>query len=81
MPSDRTANATGSVNQKTKQIYLYNEAEVQYQDMDIKSGVIIIDYGKDLKRLPKLSTLRVWPCSLNGLVGVDIGLTLVLLGS
>ena len=37
-----------SVNQKTKQIYLYNEAEVQYQDMDIKSGVIIIDYGKDL---------------------------------
>mgnify|MGYP001082315465 FL=1 len=37
-----------SVNQKTKQIYLYNESEVQYQDMDIKSGVIIIDYGKDL---------------------------------
>jgi len=37
-----------SVNQKTKQIYLYNEAEVQYQDMDIKSGVIIIDYAKDL---------------------------------
>lgn len=37
-----------SVNQKTKQIFLYNEAEVQYQDMDIKSGVIIIDYGKDL---------------------------------
>ncbi|MGB2197072.1 MAG: putative LPS assembly protein LptD [Flavobacteriaceae bacterium] len=37
-----------SVNQKTRQIYLYNEAEVQYQDMDIKSGVIIIDYGKDL---------------------------------
>ena len=37
-----------SVNQKTKQIFLYNEAEVQYQDMEIKSGVIIIDYGKDL---------------------------------
>ncbi len=37
-----------SVNQKTKQIFLNNEAEVQYQDMDIKSGVIIIDYGKDL---------------------------------
>ena len=37
-----------SVNQKTKQIFLYNEAEVQYQDMDIKSGVIIIDYGNDL---------------------------------
>ena len=27
---------------------MYNEAGVQYQDMDIKSGVIIIDYGKDL---------------------------------
>ena len=38
-----------SVNQKTKQIFLYNEAEVHYQDMDIKSGVIIIDYGKDLE--------------------------------
>ena len=36
------------VNQKTQQIYLYNEAQVQYQDMDIQSGTIIIDYGKDL---------------------------------
>ena len=37
-----------SVNQKTEQIYLYNEAEIQYKDMDIKAGVIIIDYGKDI---------------------------------
>lgn len=37
-----------SVNQKKKQIYLYNEAQVQYQDMDIQSGVITIDYANDL---------------------------------
>ena len=32
-----------SFNQKEKRIYLYNEAEVYYQDMEIKSGVIVID--------------------------------------
>ncbi|OUR91833.1 organic solvent tolerance protein OstA [Flavobacteriales bacterium 34_180_T64] len=32
-----------SFNQKEKKIYLYNEAEVYYQDMEIKSGVIVID--------------------------------------
>ncbi|EDP70712.1 hypothetical protein FBALC1_08133 [Flavobacteriales bacterium ALC-1] len=33
----------------TKQkIYLYNEAEVLYQDMNIKAGIIVIDYGKSL---------------------------------
>jgi lipopolysaccharide assembly outer membrane protein LptD (OstA) len=37
-----------SINPITKQIYLYNEAQIQYQDMDIQSGVIVIDYGKDL---------------------------------
>ncbi len=37
-----------SVNQKTQQIYLYNQAEIQYKDMDIKAGVIVIDYGKDI---------------------------------
>ena len=37
-----------SINQKTEQIYLYNEAEIQYKDMDIKAGIIIIDYGKDI---------------------------------
>lgn len=37
-----------SINQKKKQIRLYNEAQIQYQDMDIRSGVIVIDYGKDM---------------------------------
>ncbi|MBU2921342.1 LPS-assembly protein LptD [Winogradskyella psychrotolerans] len=37
-----------SLNQKQKKIYLYNEAEVMYQDMEIKSGVIVIDYSKNL---------------------------------
>ncbi len=37
-----------SVNQKTQQIYLYNQAEIKYKDMDIKAGVIVIDYGKDI---------------------------------
>ena len=37
-----------SINQKTQQIYLYNEAEIQYKDMDIKAGIIIIDYGDDI---------------------------------
>jgi len=37
-----------SLNQKQKKIYLYNEAEVLYQDMEIKSGVIVIDYSKNL---------------------------------
>ena len=37
-----------SINLKKKQIYLYNEAEIQYKNMDIKAGVIIIDYGKDI---------------------------------
>lgn len=37
-----------SINQKKKQIRLFNEAQIQYQDMDIKSGVIVIDYGNDL---------------------------------
>lgn len=37
-----------SLNQKKKKIYLYNEAEVLYQDMEIKSGVIVIDYSKNL---------------------------------
>ena len=36
-----------SINQKTQKIYLYNEAEVYYQDMEIKSGIIVIDYAKN----------------------------------
>ncbi|WP_179335059.1 putative LPS assembly protein LptD [Winogradskyella costae] len=37
-----------SLSQKKKKIYLYNEAEVLYQDMEIKAGVIVIDYSKNL---------------------------------
>jgi len=37
-----------SLNQKQKKIYLYNEAEVLYQDMEITAGVIVIDYSKNL---------------------------------
>ncbi|MEM1002563.1 MAG: putative LPS assembly protein LptD, partial [Bacteroidota bacterium] len=37
-----------SINQKEQKIYLYNEAEIYYQGMSIKAGVIVIDYAKDL---------------------------------
>ena len=36
-----------SINQKEEKIYLYNEAEVYYGDMEIKSGIIVIDYKKN----------------------------------
>jgi len=37
-----------SINQRTKHIYLYNEAQVIYTNMQINAGVIMIDYGKDV---------------------------------
>ena len=37
-----------SINQRLQKIYLYDEAEVYYQDMEIKSGIIVIDYSKNL---------------------------------
>ncbi|WP_178991946.1 putative LPS assembly protein LptD [Winogradskyella schleiferi] len=37
-----------ALNQRKKEIYLYNEAEVLYQDMEIKAGIIVIDYSKNL---------------------------------
>jgi len=43
-----TAKDYVSLSQKKKKIYLYNEAEVLYQDMEIKAGVIVIDYSKNL---------------------------------
>ena len=36
-----------SINQKEEKIYLYNEAEVYYEDMEITAGVIVIDYKKN----------------------------------
>ncbi|MCA0133512.1 putative LPS assembly protein LptD [Winogradskyella alexanderae] len=37
-----------AVNQKKQKIYLFNEAVVQYEDMEIKAGIIEIDYSKNL---------------------------------
>ena len=36
-----------SINQKEEKIYLYNQAQVLYQDMEITAGVIVIDYVKN----------------------------------
>lgn len=33
---------------KESKMYLYNEAEVYYEDMEIKAGSIILDFNKDL---------------------------------
>ncbi|NNC44983.1 MAG: LPS-assembly protein LptD, partial [Winogradskyella sp.] len=42
--------ATDSViiSQKQQKIYMYNEAKVLYQDLEITSGVIVIDYKNNL---------------------------------
>jgi lipopolysaccharide assembly outer membrane protein LptD (OstA) len=40
-----TAKDYVSINQRKQKIYLYNEAKVTYQDMDITAGVIEIDYN------------------------------------
>ncbi len=37
-----------TLNQKLKQTTLYDQAEVNYQDMAIKSGIIVIDHNKNL---------------------------------
>ncbi|HLT53632.1 MAG TPA: hypothetical protein VKZ97_07065, partial [Flavobacteriaceae bacterium] len=36
-----------SFNRKEQKLYLYNLAEVYYQDMEITAGEIIIDYSKN----------------------------------
>ncbi|MFD2823477.1 putative LPS assembly protein LptD [Lacinutrix iliipiscaria] len=36
-----------SFNRKEQKLYLYNEAEIYYQDMEIKAGIIVIDYSKN----------------------------------
>ena len=35
-------------NAKTKKVTLYNEAEITYTDIDLKAGIIIIDYKKNV---------------------------------
>ncbi len=37
-----------SFNKKEQKLYLYNEAQIIYGDMEIKAGSIIIDYNKNL---------------------------------
>ena len=43
----RKAKDYETLNQKKKQITLFNEAEVYYEDMELKSGIIVIDYEKN----------------------------------
>ncbi|WP_310281808.1 putative LPS assembly protein LptD [Flavobacterium piscis] len=35
------------IDQKNKKITLYNEAELYYKDVELKSGIIVLDYEKD----------------------------------
>ncbi len=35
------------LSQKNQKIYLYNEAEIYYQDTELKAGIIIMDYVKN----------------------------------
>tara|TARA_Y100000991_G_scaffold103232_1_gene77747 strand:+ start:2725 stop:5340 length:2616 start_codon:yes stop_codon:yes gene_type:complete len=41
------ANDTTSINPKEKLIRLYNNAKISYQDMEISSGIIIVNYDKN----------------------------------
>jgi len=36
-----------SFKRKEQKLYLYNKAEIYYEDMEIKAGIIIIDYSKN----------------------------------
>ena len=35
------------IDQKKKQLTLYNKAELYYKDIELKAGIIVLDYGKD----------------------------------
>ena len=41
-----TAKDSVKINQKLSRIYLYNKANIKYQDMELKAGYIILDYEK-----------------------------------
>ncbi len=43
-----TAKDYVSINQKKEKIFLYNEAKMLYQDMEITAGEIVINYAKNL---------------------------------
>ncbi len=36
------------INRKENKLYLYDEAELYYQDMELKSGIIILDYSTNV---------------------------------
>ncbi|MEL0202523.1 MAG: putative LPS assembly protein LptD, partial [Flavobacteriaceae bacterium] len=40
-----TAKDSIRINKKENKLYLYNEAEMQYQDILLKSGIIVLDYS------------------------------------
>ena len=42
-----TAKDYVQLSQKDQKIYLYNEAEIYYQDTELKAGIIIMDYVKN----------------------------------
>ena len=43
----RHANGYIKINQKEKKIYMYDGAELYYQDVELKSGIIVLDYRKN----------------------------------
>ena len=42
-----TAKDSVKINQKTNKIRLYNEAKLEYQDMELTAGLIVLDYTKN----------------------------------
>ncbi len=42
-----TAKDSVKINQKTNKIRLYNEAQLEYQDMRLTAGLIVLDYTKN----------------------------------
>src|SRR5690606_16766971 len=43
----RTAKDYEKLDQKKKQLTLYNEAELYYTDIELKAGIIVLDYDKN----------------------------------
>lgn len=43
----RKAKDYEKINQVTKTVTLYNEAELYYQDIELKAGIIVMDYAKN----------------------------------
>jgi lipopolysaccharide assembly outer membrane protein LptD (OstA) len=42
-----TAQDSVKINQKTNKIRLYNKAVLTYQDMELRAGIIVMDYTKN----------------------------------